>query len=164
MGTVVAIGVAMVLPREHKNRPPGTGTVLDLSLTLVTSDRADVACSSSQKFEAYACDFSDDATARHLNEADTLRPYMTVDRRVYLIPGLFLDGNIQRRYQAEPPSVPRDQLRRFTARCKVKVAGRLERFKLRWAASGAWSEPQDADVVTLVGCEVEGEPRAKTGP
>lgn len=162
---LVAAGVLIVLPRRspspaasNEAGPPRPGTVLDLELTLITSDRGDVACVSPTMFQRYACDFSGETTPRAIEERDALRPYMTLDRQVYLLPGLFLENQVQRRYQAEPPQVPRDQLRRFSAQCRVQVQGRLRGFKLRWDATGRWSEPQDADVATVLGCTVTGDP------
>jgi hypothetical protein len=155
VGAVVGVGVFSVLRRERNTGPP-RGAIVDAELTLITSDRADVACVSAKTFDSYACDFSNETTPRRIDERDTLRPYMTGDRRVYLIPGLFLHPSLARRYQSEPPTVPREQLKRFTAKCKLKKAGQLEGFKLRWAATGAWSEPQNADVVTVVACDVVG--------
>jgi hypothetical protein len=152
---VVAIGVWSVTRRQRPSGPP-PGTIVDAELTLITSDRSDVACVSTKTFDSFACGFSADAVPRHVEERDTLRPYMTADRHVYLIPGLFLQPALARRYQSEPPTVPRERLRRFTAKCKLKKAGQLEGFKLRWAETGAWSEPQNADVVTVVACEVVG--------
>lgn len=158
---VVGVGVAMILPRDHKAKGVSgngvaSGGVVNADLTLITSDRGDVACLSEKTVERYACEFSTEATNRKFPERDTLRPYMTRDRRVYLIPGLFLEPHLEKRYQSEPPQRSRDQLRRFTATCKLKPVGRLEGFKLRWAANGKWSEPQDADVATVIGCQVDG--------
>jgi hypothetical protein len=145
---VIALGVGTVLRRQ-----PST---VDAELTLITSDRHEVACSSARTFGSYACGFDEAGHSREVKESDTLRPYMTVDRRVYLIRGLFLQPNLERRYQAEPANRAPEQLRRFTARCKLKKLGYLEGFKLRWAEKGAWSEPQTADVVTAEACEVAG--------
>lgn len=132
------------------------GTIVEVELTLVTSDRVDVSCLSAEKVDRYVCGFVDEGRPRASDERDTLRPYMTVDRHVYLIPALFLQASIAARYRLEPPTVARDQLRRFSAKCKLKTIGRLEGFRLRWAESGAWSEPQGADVATVLDCAVTG--------
>jgi hypothetical protein len=129
---------------------------MDAELTLITSDRYELACSSARTVGGYACGFDEAGKPRSLNESETLRPYMTVSRKVYLIPALFLQASVERRYKAEPANLPREQLRRFTAKCKLKKVGELEGFKLRWAEKGAWSEPQTADVVTVGTCEVAG--------
>lgn len=146
MAVVVALGVVVVLRREP--------AIVEVELTLITSDRSDVACASSKMAGAYACGFGDDGAPRGLDEGHTLRPYMTRDRRVYLIPGLFLETNISNRYKSEPPHVPREQLRRFTAKCKLDKSGQLEGFKLRWATQGAWSEPQTADIAKVSTCGI----------
>ena len=37
-----------------------------------------------------------------------------------------------------PPSKPRGELKRFTAKCTIKVIGELDAVKLRWSPDGAW--------------------------
>jgi hypothetical protein len=148
VAVVVILGIVSVLRRQ-----PAT---VEAQLTLITSDRDQVACASDRTVGAYACGFDGAGKPRSLVERDTLRPYMTVDRRVYVIPGLFLQPNLERRYAAEPGNAPRERLRRFSAKCVLKRVGELGGFKLRWDEKGAWSEPQTADVVTVETCEIVG--------
>ncbi len=79
-----------------------------------------------------------------------------MDRHLYLIPGLFLEPAIAKRFQAEPPNKPREQLKRFTANCQIKVIGKLTGVRTRWLANTAWSNPEDIDVATVSACKVEG--------
>jgi hypothetical protein len=155
VGLVLTIAVLVAL-RRGRNTGASSGATIDANLTLITSDRTDLACASSKTLDPYACGFADDATPRRIDERNILRPYMTEDRHLLLIPGLFLQTSIAKRYESEPPHVPREQLKRFTAKCKLKKAGQLERFKLRWVEKSAWSEPQNADVLTVVSCDVAG--------
>ena len=74
----------------------------------------------------------------------------------YLIPGLFLEPAIRDRYQSELPNKPREQLKRFTARCQIKVIGKLTGVRTRWLVNTAWSNPEDIDVATASDCKVEG--------
>ena len=148
VAAVVGLGIFSVLRRQ-----PAT---VEAQLTLITSDHDQVACASDRTIGTYACGFDSAGKPRGLVERDTLHPYMTVDRRVYLIPALFLQPNVERRYKAEPGNAPRERLRRFTAKCVLKRVGELGGFKLRWDEKGAWSEPQTADVVTAETCEIVG--------
>lgn len=148
VAALVGLGIIAVLRRQ-----PGT---TDVELTLITSDRYELACSSASTVGRYACGFDGTGKPRSLDESETLRPYMTVGRKVYLIPALFLQPSVERRYKAEPAALPREQLRRFSAKCKLRKVGELEGFKLRWAEKSPWSEPQTADVVTAETCEVAG--------
>lgn len=157
VAAVVILGIFVVIPRSsQKGDAAKPGDVVSGDLTLIVSDRTEVSCVASDVFDHYGCGFMGDTTPRKIDEREMLRPYMTTDRRVYLIPGLFLQPDIARRAATESPTVPRDQLKRFTAKCHFKKAGEMRGFKLRWAENGAWSEPQSADVVTVVDCKVTG--------
>jgi hypothetical protein len=157
IAAVVAIGginVSRREPGEQTAAPVAPGTVLDGDITLITSDRNDIACASDQAVQSYRCGFKDNGTAASVAEKDKLQTFMTVDRHMYVIPGLFLEPAIARRYDSEPPKGPRDQLKRFTARCKLTVIGNLTDFKLRFLAADAWSQPQKAEVATVKDCKI----------
>jgi hypothetical protein len=153
---MVGFGVKMVLPRDNQGKKADVGSEISAELTLIVSDSQDVDCSSGKGFEAFRCGYSDDQAPWNGSESVKLRPYMTGDRKLYLIPGLFTNPELSQRYRSEPQTVPRDQLKRFTAKCKLKVRGELDGIKVRWLQNSAWSEPQKGQVVTVVQCRVEG--------
>ena len=105
---------------------------------------------------AYRCGFSDENMPWHGEEQNKLKPFYTTDRHLYLIPGLFLAPALQERFKAEPPDKPRDLLKRFTAKCNLKVAGKVGGVRVRWLASGTWSNPEEVEVATVIDCKVEG--------
>ncbi|MBN1607257.1 MAG: hypothetical protein JW940_11535 [Polyangiaceae bacterium] len=158
---IAAVAVALVASvalTHRREKSERSGEVLDADITLVTADRKDLDCVSSEDVDGYACGYSDEKTARKLDESKKLRPYMTLDRQMYLIPGLFLEPAIAARYQTEPPdNKPREQLRRFTAKCKVTIVDDIDNVRVRWTPSGPW-QPSANDVVvaTLSQCRVEG--------
>jgi hypothetical protein len=125
-------------------------------ITLVTSDRTDLDCVSRKGISGHNCGFSTEIINWQGDEQNKLKPYYTVDRHLYLIPGLFLEPAIAKRFQAEPPNKPREQLKRFTANCQIKVIGKLTGVRTRWLANTAWSNPEDIDVATVSACKVEG--------
>jgi hypothetical protein len=146
--------VALTHRREKSER---AGEVLDADITLVTADRNDLDCVSSEEVDGYACGYSDEKTARKIDESKKLRPYMTLDRQMYLIPGLFLESAIAERYKTEPPAKPRDQLRRFTAKCKVTILDEIDGVRVRWTQNGPWQpSANDVPVATVSQCRVEG--------
>ncbi len=134
----------------------GSSTVADL--TLITADRNDLDCAASAGVNAYQCGFSDEKTARQVDEQNRLRPFMTAsDRRLFLIPGLFLEPAIAKRAATEPPAgKARNQLKRFTAKCKVQIVGELDGVKLRWSPTGTWEPPKKFQVATASDCKIEG--------
>lgn len=152
-GLIVALGLIPALRgRSLRNVD---APELDARITLLTSDQLDVGCSSMQTVDQYACEYRDAETRRQVSAGNTLRPYMTVDRRLYLIPHLFGDSAIARRSQQDPPSAPRETLRRFVAECKLRIVGRLPEVRTRWLSGTPWSEPLEAEVALATRCQVE---------
>ena len=156
VGAVVIIGVALAVQRTPGSPSSPTGSTVAADITLITSDRADVDCSAVAGVGAYRCGFSDENMPWHGEEQNKLKPYYTTDRHLYLIPGLFLQPAVQDRFKSEPPDKPRDLLKRFTAKCNLKIAGKVGGVRVRWIATGTWSNPEEVDVATVVDCKVEG--------
>lgn len=163
---IVAVAVAilgfMVLRRgctpEGASPASTVGSSSVADLTLITADRNDLDCAASAGVGAYQCGFSDEKTARQIDEQNRLRPFMTAsDRRLFLIPGLFVEPAIAKRFESEPPAgKARNQLKRFTAKCKVKVVSELDGVKLRWTPTSAWEPPKKFPVATVSDCKIEG--------
>ena len=159
LGLVVAaviIFAAYFATRRSPLISTGGSPATSAAITLVTSDRADLDCVSRKGIQGFNCGFSTEILNWQGDEQNKLKPYYTVDRHLYLIPGLFLDPAVAKRLQAEPPNKPREQLKRFTARCQIKVIGKLTGVRTRWLVNTAWSNPEDIDVATASDCKVEG--------
>ncbi len=157
IGIGVAIAVLMVMKRGGS--ADGTGEVGSTNsgdLTLVNADRNELECATDKGLESYQCGFADENQARSVDEGKKLRPFMTIDRHLYLIPGLFLEPSIAQRYNTEPPDKPRGDQKRFTAKCKIKVVGELNNVKLRWSPTGNWEPPKKFPVATVSDCAIEG--------
>jgi len=155
VAAVVIIGAALAM-KGTPQEPNTPGSTVSADITLVTSDRADVDCAAATGVGSYNCGFSDENMPRNNAEKDKLKPFYTTDRKLYLIPGLFLQPALAERYKAEPPDKPRDLLKRFTAKCDLKILGRVGGVKVRWLATGTWSNPEETEVATVVECKVDG--------
>jgi hypothetical protein len=155
VAAVVIVGAALAMQRTPQE-PNTPGSTVAADITLITSDRADVDCAAATGIGDYRCGFSDENMAWNGEEAKKLKPYYTTDRHLYLIPGLFLEPALLERFNSEPPTKPRDQLKRFTAKCNLKIAGRVGGVRVRWLGTGAWSNPEEVEVATVVDCKVEG--------
>lgn len=159
----IAVGAVIALLLVFK---PGTnsqtgssasvGSTVSGDLTLVTADRNELECAAAGGFQSYQCGFADEKQSRTLEDKVKLRPYMTVDRQLYLIPGLFLEPSILQRFNTDPPNKPRSELKRFTAKCKIKIIGEVNGVKLRWAPDGAWEPAKKFPVATVSDCAIEG--------
>jgi len=158
VGALVIIGAALAMQRTPGD--PGAtataGSTVAADITLITSDRADVDCSAAAGVDAYRCGFTDENMPWHGDEQNKLKPFYTTDRHLYLIPGLFMQPTLQERVKSEPPDKPRDLLKRFTAKCNLKVAGKVGGVRVRWLSTGAWSNPEEVEVATVIDCKVEG--------
>jgi hypothetical protein len=155
VAAVVIIGAALAMQRTPQE-PNTPGSTVAADITLITSDRADVDCAAATGIGEYRCGFSDENMPWTGDESKKLKPFYTTDRKLYLVPGLFLQSSLAERYKAEPPTKPRDQLKRFTAKCNLKIAGKVGGVRVRWLASGSWSNPEEVEVATVVDCKVEG--------
>lgn len=156
VAAVVIIGASLAMQKTPGSSTPEGGTVA-ADITLITSDRNDVDCSAPAGVGSYRCGFADDNQPAQGDEANKLKPFYTTDRHLYLISGLFLNQAVQDRFKSEPPEgKPRDQLKRFTARCNLKVIGKVANVKVRWLSTANWSNPEEVEAATVVDCKVEG--------
>lgn len=143
-------------PDLHKD------AVIDAPITLVTADKTDLTCASTEEYEGYHCAYKtpeeawpglDSTNAEHRKKM--LVPYMTVDNVMFLIPGLFEDPGVDERYRDElPKKRPRDKLERFTAQCQLKLLTQFKGVKMRWAPDKPWEGPNDVWVGEVSNCQV----------
>jgi hypothetical protein len=155
VAAVVIIGGALAMQRTPQE-PTTPGSTVAADITLITSDRNDVDCAAAAGIEPYRCGFSDENTTWNGEEKNKLKPFYTTDRHLYLIPGLFLNQAVQDRFKSEPPDKPRDQLKRFTAKCNLKILGKVGGVRVRWLNNSPWGDPQEVEAATVVDCKVEG--------
>jgi hypothetical protein len=128
------------------------------AITLITSDREDLACGMDRSVGAWRCGFSASGEARNPPAAgeDVLAPYLTVSRAMFLVPGLFDQPALAARYRAEPPAgVARSNLRRFVASCRLRLRERVRTVSVRWERTAEWQPASDAWVADVVGCRVD---------
>jgi hypothetical protein len=151
IGAVVILGGIMVLQRSSS-----VGHKASADITLVTSDRAEVECVASNDFKGMHCGYSSETKAWPGDEKTMLRPYLTLDRHLYLVPGLFLEPAILNRFQSELPNKPREQLKRFTAHCTITVIGKVAGVRTRFFANSDWSNPEEVEVGTVSDCKIDG--------
>jgi hypothetical protein len=155
VAAIVILGAYLTWQRSRAGSAAGVRAT-PADITLVTADRTDLDCVASKTIQGFHCGFSSETKPWETDERTKLKPYYTVDRHLYLIPGLFLEPAILNRYQAELPNKPREQLKRFTAHCQIKVIGKMTGARTHWVAGSAWSNPEDVDVGVISGCKIEG--------
>jgi hypothetical protein len=124
---------AVVAFNFQRGRAVATGDVADAAITVVPADEGRLACATSQAVGPYRCEYdAAGSAAPPVEPKNRVAPYLTLDRTLYLVPGLF-----------EVPSVrafaarhgPND---RFVARCKVRLVEPVTEFKIRFQPEAPW--------------------------
>lgn len=154
---IVAVAIVVTVIAVWRTSSTASGAkATPADITLVTADRTDVDCVSLKGIQGYYCGFTNEIATWQGDEQNKLKPYYTTDRHLYLVPALFLEPAIHARYQSELPNKPREQLKRFTAHCQIKVIGKLAGVRVHWIANTAWSDPQEVEVGLVSDCKIEG--------
>jgi len=137
--------------------PQGGGDGVSLRITLITSDRHDLACALDDAVAGLRCAYRSDGTAvEPVPAADQLlAPYMTPDRRLLLVPGLFEQPAITARYDQEKPiGRPRQRLKRFVATCQMQLLTKVPQAKVRFGKRGNWDQVADTWIAKPTNCSV----------
>ena len=104
----VVLGIALWSWRGHV---PGRGSTLEATVSLVTTDRDNLACASAQALGPYRCGLRAPGSPWPTPpaRADLLAAYYTVNQQLLVIPGLFEQPALAARYAAERArGLPRD--------------------------------------------------------
>lgn len=151
------LAVVTVIVWAALGRGSGGGGTARAEITLVTTDRDDLACASDKAVGRYRCEFRAPGTPwpDPPAPADRLAGYFTVDQKLYVIPGLFEQPALAKRYaDEEQRHLAHDQRPRFVAACQLKLIEHLKDFQTRWVKTGGWNHQDDAWVATASDCQV----------
>ncbi len=149
-----------LLVKKTKGTGLAVGRSLDVSITLVTADVADLACASDAEVAGAKCQFDAYGALRTPDEqpaarTDLFSPYMTTDNVLFLVRGMFADPAIGRRLTEEPPAkVPRAEQVRFVAACKLTLEGRVSELGVRWEKGAAFGPREPAWAGRVSDCTV----------
>ena len=138
------------------------GDLVDVSITLVTTDVKDLACASDEVVKDKHCSF-DDKRKPHpkgndvRTDPNVLQPYTTTDNaRIQLLAaGMWTGPELKAKLDAENWNNPSP---RFNVECKAKVEGRMKEAGVRWKPEpdGGWlaGPAKDWYVVSLQDCKI----------
>jgi len=130
---VIVIGLGAGFAILGKETPPQvakpkwkTGDVVDVEITLVSTDKGDLACASTEEIGGKHCAFEAANKPSPKGSADDktlLKPYTTTDQVNFTAAGLWSD-----------PALAAGKLpaSRFNVKCKYKVEGTLKSLGVRW--------------------------------
>jgi len=158
----VLVGVAALIAWklwDWRGSVTGPGKTTTAPITLVSADRDDLACAfGGTAAGKYRCEFDANAKAwpNPPAPAERLAPYYTTERQLYLIPGLFEQSALQKRYASDTGNhLQRDQQKRFVARCELRLVEKVEKLKTRWLRGGDFNDADNAWVAEPKNCTVE---------
>jgi hypothetical protein len=132
-----------VRPRWNK------GQTVDVEITLVKNDKADLACSSGEEIEGKHCAF--EANNKPWSKGDNnddkkvFRPYTTTERMQFVAAGVWSDPALA------PDKIPAT---RFSLKCKYHVDGTMKSLGVRWEQAGQWYPNQDWYAGSVSDCKI----------
>ena len=141
-----------------RGSPPGPGSMIEAPLTLITADKNDLSCALQAPPPGYRCGYLQPGVVAQVDVSSALlRPFLSLDRQMFLLPNLFSEPNLERRYLDELPlRRPREQLRRFIARCRLRLVARVTSAFVRFGPDAAWGPAPPLFIADVLSCRVEG--------
>lgn len=140
-----------------RGSPAGPGDTIEVHLTLVSSDKDDLACGSDGEFAGFRCQFTHGGEPVEPASAPEkiLAPYMDHQRNLFLIPDLFASEALRQRYDEDSSArIPRKKRKRFDAICKLRLVQEVEGISVRWVSPDKVSGANRAWVGTVEHCRI----------
>ena len=125
------------------------GKSYDIEITLVSTDRQDLACASGTEIKGLHCGF--ESQARRWSKGDPnddkkmLRPYSTTNGVQFFGAGLWSEPALT------PDKIPAT---RFSVKCKFAVAGKMPRADIRWHEGEGWNNVADWFAGSVSDCKL----------
>jgi hypothetical protein len=160
---VIVIGLGAGFAILGREAPPGevakpkwtVGQTVDVEITVVKSDRQDLACASGEEVAGKHCAFDafDKAPTppKPWTKSDVsddkklLKPYTTTDRIEFAAAGLWSEPGLS------PDKLPAT---RFSVKCKYKVDGHLKDVGIRWDQAKPWYANKDWYAGSVSDCKI----------
>ncbi|MEZ4301527.1 MAG: hypothetical protein R3B70_41720 [Polyangiaceae bacterium] len=125
------------------------GQTVDVDITLVSTDRQDLACASGTELKGLHCGF--EAPNKRWTKGDpnddskTLRPYSTTNAINFFAAGVW-----------SQPALAPDKLpgTRFAVKCKLTIAGKMPRADVRWHEGEGWNNVTDWYTGSVSDCKI----------
>ncbi|MBK8255292.1 MAG: hypothetical protein IPK82_21865 [Polyangiaceae bacterium] len=125
------------------------GQTVDVEITLVSTDRQDLACASGTEIKGLHCGF--ESQGKRWSKGDpaddkkTLRPYSTTNNINFFAAGVWAE-----------PALAADKLpgSRFSVKCKFAVEGKMPRADVRWHEGEGWNNVTDWYAGAVSDCKI----------
>lgn len=163
LGQALIVVLALVLgtlvfvyggrPKTHGWK---VGERVEAKLTLVTSDRFDLGCVYPHDLPSGHCSFRAPGEKFRTGPGATLAPYVTVSRKMVLLPDLFDLPEVRRRYEQDPPAHrARKSLKRFSLTCELTIVARPRGVRVRFGRGDPWSAEKQVWAGKIHTCKIE---------
>lgn len=152
VGVVGAIALLiMLVGAERAGSTPEpkwkVGDTVDVELTLVSTDKSDLACASGTEVGGKHCAFESQNkpwSKGNTTDDKTLKPYATVERVNLLAAGVWSQPVLEK-------EMPKS---RFSLKCKYAVEGKMPRADVRWREGEGWAGVNEWYVGAVSDCKV----------
>lgn len=156
---LVGIPAALLLlsgkqPSKGANLPASTrwsvGSEQEIRITLISQDKTNLSCASTEVLAGKHCEYEakDKKWSKGGDNGDKTiyKPYRLVGNNdPALIAGLWSEPALQGALPGE----------RFSAKCKLKIEGKIKKPTVRWGPKDPWyDEPFDWPAGTVSGCSI----------
>lgn len=125
------------------------GDTVEVDVTLVSTDRQELACASGTELKGLHCGF--ESQGKRWSKGDpnddkkTLRPYSTTNGINFLGAGLWTDAGLT---EGKLPTT------RFAVKCKLNVAGKMPRADVRWREGESFNSVTDWFTGSVSDCKL----------
>lgn len=156
VGVVGGISLLMVaLGNERGTQGPAApkwteGQTVEIDITLVSTDRQDLACASGTELKGLHCAFESQTKRWSKGDANDdktmLKPYSTTNGINFFASGVW-----------SSPALSGDNklpATRFAVKCKFNVAGKLPRADVRWHEGEGWNNVSDWYAGSVSDCKM----------
>lgn len=155
---IVLAGLLLAVPIWFwRGHIAGTSDQIEVDITLVSSDRDDLACGLKREVSGLRCAFLDDGKdmSQDISADHTLAPYLTKSRQLFLIPNLFGQPALAQRYEKEAThGTQRTKLKRFTAHCELTLVEKVQDVSVRWTRKSKMDRFGDGWVAQVKQCVI----------
>jgi hypothetical protein len=134
------------------------GEDIYVRFTLITADQTAAMCAAPEPIFGRSCGYrAPEPRPADAAEAGALQPFSTIGGGLYLVEDLFKSPALVARVQKEPPQGKNPkQLKRFEARCGLRLLGRAKSVHIRFGPTARWGAAPNLWVGVPHDCKVIG--------
>ena len=146
---LAALVVSSLLLLFGRGRSSSLHESMSFSITVVPADALNLDCSSNEHFGSIHCAF--DASGKSQAGPNPLKPYVTVNRELLLLSGVFEDPRVSVWLQQSRHTGSDN---RITLNCQASLIGKVSTIAVRWQTGANWGHERDVPVAKIRECQL----------